>query len=240
MDCDLARLLQMLARPGELSAADADALTRHLASCPGCAAKASSASGFDRVIGSAMRDVPAPASGKLGARRAVQVAASAQRRGQVLRVGSLAAAILVACGLAVGTVSRLRPDADGNRIVVEAGHAVENPEGEVRAYFQGQGMPLPPFEFDYTHHLNHGRMPILGTDAPAVTFAITGPDGRIEKATAYALSRNRFRVADLRFAQASFYNVTVLDGPVGSGLRWAVVHTTPSLTPFALKPVPPA
>lgn len=239
MDCDLARLLLALARPGELPASDADALARHLQTCPACAAKASAAARFDGVVSVALRDVPPPVEGKFGALRAVRLAAASRRRRRFARAGSLAAALLVVAGLAMGTAARLRIDADGNRIVAYAGLAVENPEGEVRAYFTDQGVPLPPFDFDYAHHLNHGRLTILGADAPAVTFAVVGPSGRIETATAYALSRNRFRLADLQFAQASFYNVTVLDGPDGSGLRWAVVHTTPSLAPFELKPVPP-
>lgn len=239
MDCDLARLLLALARPGELPASDADALARHLQTCAGCAAKASAATRFDGVVRTAICDVPTPVEGKLGALRAVRVAEAKRRRRRFARAGSLVAAALVVAGLATGTAARLRIDADGNRIVADAGLAVENPEGEVRAYLADQGVPPPPFDFDYAHHLNHGRLSILGTDAPAVTFAVAGPGGRIETATAYALSRNRFHLADLRFAQASFYNVTVLDGPDGSGVRWAVVHTTPSLAPFALKPVPP-
>lgn len=237
MDCDLARLLLAFTRPGELPAADSDAVARHLATCAACAARASDAGAFDGAVALAMRAVPPPVAGRAGALRVVELAAAARRRSVRVRISAGVAAVMAAAGLAAGATARLRPEADGDRIVADAGTAFENREKAVVAYFAEAGLPPPPFDFDYALHVGHGRMPILGTDAPAVVFALPGPGGPVETATAFALSPSRFRVAELQFGQASFYTVTVLDDPAGSGLKWAVVTTTPTPAPFARKPL---
>ena len=233
MDCDLARMLLHF-RARDLEAADADTLARHLEFCPSCAAKAAAMRGFDAELSRAM--VAVPARGRASALRTVELAFAARRRAKFIRGGCVAASVLVVAGLVTGTAARLRPEAESYRIAVAAGRAVENPQAEVRDYFADRDLPLPPVNFDYANYLNHGRLPILGTDAPAVAFT-RAIDGRRETATAFALTPGRFRLADLNgFAQASFYNVTVIDDPAGSGVKWAIVHTTPDLSPFERKP----
>ena len=231
MDCDLARLLLTLS-PRDLGADAAAELREHLATCPGCAAKAGAARAFDAGLAAAMREVPPPAGGRAGVVRFVEVAARARRRSRLVRAASLLAAVAVAAGLAVGAAGRLRPRAEGYPIALEAGRAVEDPAGTTRDYFADRGLPLPPFDFDYADHVAHGELPILGRSAPAVAFAVWA-NNRRETATAFALTPGRFDLAGLSGVEvASFYTVTVFDDPTRPGVKWAVLHTTPNLAPF--------
>src|SRR5438067_12236471 len=62
MDCKTARLLLDFARPRapEVEPDDADALDRHLADCPACAALAGDERRLDDALGRAMRQVAVP------------------------------------------------------------------------------------------------------------------------------------------------------------------------------------
>jgi hypothetical protein len=99
MDCKTARLLLDFARPGELDAAEADALEAHLAGCAECEALARAERQLDRHLGRAVSrvDVPAGLRGRLLARLEADRGAVHRRwAGHGLRAAAAAAALLVA------------------------------------------------------------------------------------------------------------------------------------------------
>ncbi len=240
MDCDLARTLLLFQRPGELLAEDAAGLAAHLAACPLCATRVAAARSFDRAVTAAVGDVPVPAHGRARVLAHVDVLGAAQLRRAAARWASLAAAVVVAFGLAAGLAVPARPDVrDLNTVAEAASQAAGDPESATRAFLIAQSVPGElPADFDWSLHVTHGVTPVLGRGAPAVTFT-TRPDanGRTETATVYALSAARFRFDAARAAGgASFRNATSIPDPNRRDILWIIESTSPTIEPFLRKP----
>jgi hypothetical protein len=109
MDCDLARQLARFARPGELEAADAAALDRHLADCPTCATLVRGERAFDTQLARAMRAVPIPTGGRQRLAAHLLAARAAWWRRLWLCVGS---ALAVVVGGGIGWYYWSRPALD--------------------------------------------------------------------------------------------------------------------------------
>lgn len=234
MDCDLARILQLFPRPGDLTAADAAALAAHLESCPACSARVAEAGRFDRAVTLAMPALAVPAGGRAGAvARVARLHQSAVRRRLAAGVG-VAAGVLLAVGVGLGVAGQARPAADTLAYAYEAERVLESPEAAVRAYFRGEGVADDfPAGFDFALYSTHARFPVLGTSAPGVMFVRRPPgNGPPERAVVVALTRSRFDLRGVAPAQASFYNVTPLRGPRNPDVVWLVLHTTPDIGPF--------
>src|SRR5262245_13853267 len=99
MDCNTARLLLDFARPGDLDAAEAGDLERHLADCPDCGPPARAGRALDRHLGRAVRrvEVPEGLRGRLLARLEADRGDLHRRwAGHGLRAAAAAAAVLLA------------------------------------------------------------------------------------------------------------------------------------------------
>ncbi len=237
MDCDLARHLLAFQRPGELDAADVSALARHLAACPACAALTRHDQAFDRAVGAAVHAVPVPSGGRSRAAARVAAVRGAQVRRQLGAVFGATAGLVLAVGIGGGVYARNLPVFDSNIAASESETVLEEPQAAVRAWFVERGVPAAlPADFDFGRYFDHGAMPVLGKDVPAVTFVLPNPDSpRVDFARVYVVTRGRFNLADIRAAHASVRHVTVLADPAHPQVRWVVVHTTPTLEPFLRK-----
>jgi hypothetical protein len=99
MDCKHARLLLAFVRPGnptELDDGEAADLTHHLDGCPVCAGLAHDEQRADDRIGRAMRDVVLPEGLRTRLLNRVNAARDAWYRGWLVRVGGVAAGVLIA------------------------------------------------------------------------------------------------------------------------------------------------
>src|SRR5262249_18708098 len=99
MECNHARLLLEVAHPlaTELEAPERQELAAHLAECLECGAWAEAERRVDEKFGTAMRDVPVPDGLQQRIVRRLNVERDAYWRRLILRSGSIAAALLLAC-----------------------------------------------------------------------------------------------------------------------------------------------
>src|SRR5215213_2036154 len=120
MECSVAYQLLAFRRPGgpaEFAPEDAADLARHLATCPACAAAASRQEAFDTAVATAMKGVTVP-----NALRDKLLTDALAKQGALLRRkiyshAAVAAAVLLAVGLAPGLVNRLfRPTLDADAV----------------------------------------------------------------------------------------------------------------------------
>src|SRR5262245_26723702 len=111
MNCNDARLLLAIRRPGgqDFLPEDAAQLDWHLAQCPACSAAAASGSAFDAAVTRAMADVPVPAGLQASLHASARATISGNRWRRVGRTGLLAAALLAAVGLGFSIYAANRP-----------------------------------------------------------------------------------------------------------------------------------
>src|SRR5438874_172753 len=137
MECNVARQLLAFRRsggPAEFAPEDAADLARHLAGCPACAAVAGRQEAFDTAVATAMKGVTVPS----GLRDKLLTDALA-KQGAVLRRklyshAAVAAAVLLAVGLAPGVVSLiLRQPLDAEYVVNRDAERMDAPEQAVQS-----------------------------------------------------------------------------------------------------------
>ena len=239
MDRNLAIALLAFDRPGaasELPPAERAAFDALVASDPALADYARRRAAEDATIASAMANVTVPAGAKSRALGRLLARRSATVWRQRLTAGGLAAAVLLAAGLAVGATHSLRPTLNGDAAAFANERAIEAPEEAVRAFLARRGLPPDlPAELDFARYLEHGTQELQGRDVPVVTFVIGHPDHRLDYVKVYVATEGQFKFDGLRAAQSSLCTTTVLTDPRAPGVRWVLVHTSPTLEPF-LKP----
>ena len=239
MDRNLAIALLAFDRPGaasELSPAERSALDAFVAADPVLADSARRRAAEDSALTSAMAAVAVPAGAKSRALARLLARRSATVWRRRLTFAGVAATALLALGLAVGVTHSLRPALDGYALAYKNEQAIEAPERAVREFLAGRGLPADlPVELDYAKYLEHGTQELQGRDVPAVTFVIGQPDNRFDFVKVYVVTARQFHFDGLEAAQSSLCTTTVLSDPRAPGVRWVLVHTSPTLEPF-LKP----
>ncbi len=238
MDRNLAIALLAFDRrgAGELPPAERAALDAFVAADPALADYARRRAAEDATIGNAMADVAVPGGAKSRALGRLLARRSATIWRQRLTAGGLAATVLLGVGLGVGATHSLRPALNGDDAAFVNERAIEAPEQAVRAFLAGRGLPQElPAELDFARYLEHGTQDLQGRDVPVITFVIGHPDGRLDYVKVYVATAGRFKFDGLQAAQSSLCTTTVLTDPRAPGVRWVLVHTSPTLEPF-LKP----
>ena len=131
----------------------------------------------------------------------------------------------------------LRPALDSYAMAYINEQAIEAPEQAVRAFLAGHGLPPElPAELDYAKYLEHGTQTLQGRDVPVVTFVLKEPNAnRFDYVKVYVVTARQFKLDALQAAQSSLCTTTVLTDPGAPGVRWVLVHTSPTLELF-LKP----
>ncbi len=235
MNCTLARLL--LAFPdADLAPEDRASLSAHLGGCPHCGRLAAGDAALHGVFARAMRAVPVPADLQAKLLREGFALRGARHRRQLYQWSALAAAVLVAIGVAFGGYLRSRPEIDTAALAVAAEQDWEQREAPVRDWLTKQDLPDElPLDFDYRYYSFHGRGELAGRETPVIVFhgQFTNPFGALETHTArvYIVESSRFKLHDLKNAQASLIRVTILPSP-RPDLAYIVVSTSETLDPF--------
>ena len=239
MDRNLVIALLAFERCGaaaELPPAERAAFDAFVAADPALADYARRRAAEDAAIVGAMANVAVPAGAESRALGRLLARRSATLWRQRLTAGGLAAAVLLGVGLGLGVTHTLRPALDGDAAAFVNERAIEAPEQAVRAFLAGRGLPQElPAELDYARYLEHGTQELQGRDVPVVTFVIGHPDHRLDYVKVYVVTAGQFKFDGLREAQSSLCTTTVLTDPRAPGVRWVLVHTSPTLEPF-LKP----
>lgn len=247
MDCKSARMLLSFDRPwaSELDADEAQALRLHLAACPACTAQVQQERQIDDRLARAVRDVSLSEGlhGRLLGRLAREQSVVMRRR--LLRVGAVAAAILLA--VAVGWYVRLslRPGVDAEEIVryfeLEASPSPE----KVQEWFRDRyGVPAPlqlnNSPINYSLMVWHGRgefMDVKGV--PQLLFIHQGQSPTF--AFIYVLSDRSFNVNDATLptrAAGSSCRAEVFRDPENPHVAYVILYTSDSLASFLLRPRP--
>jgi hypothetical protein len=233
MECRDAQFYLRFRRPGsdELGPEVAGDLDRHLAGCEHCSADAATASAFDTVVATAMKDVPVPAALKNRL-----IAHVAEKRGAALRrkaytYGTAAAAIFMLLGLTFGLfVSRptLEVYAD---LVSPHDEQLQNPNGAVSQWLAAQKLGKLPEDFDPALFDLTGFEQIHGRDVPFIRFRERNGLGW---ARVYIFGRNGpFKLTDLKDFQGSNCQARVYDDEQQfRDVVFVVLHTGPDLRPF--------
>jgi len=217
--------------PDEIGAEVTDALDRHLAACPRCAADARTATTFDTSVAAAMRDVPVPAGlrTRLVADLSVRHAVVFRRR--LYRGFALAASLLLSVGLVVGAFTAARPQPDTARIAWDA-DAIGDPqtsEDAVRTWLVAQRLPAQlPEPFDYGLYLTRGTEEVQGRDVPVVVFRDPHGPGF---AKVYVFRSTSFDLKDMHEVQSSSCRAVPYPDRA-AGVTFVVVYTGQELTPF--------
>src|SRR5438132_10097906 len=110
MECSVARQLLAFRRsggPAEFAPEDAADLARHLAGCPACAAAARRQEAFDTAVATAMKGVTVPPGLRDKLLTDALAKQGAMLRRKIYSHAAVAAAVLLAVGLAPGIVNRL-------------------------------------------------------------------------------------------------------------------------------------
>ena len=240
MDKNLAMALLAFDRPGaagELPPADRAALAALVAADPALADYARRRAAEDGALSTAMAAVTVPAGAKARALNLLLVRRSATLWRQRLTAAGLAAAVLLGVGLTLGVSHSLRPTLDSYAAAYDNEQAIEAPELAVRAFLAGHGLPPGlPVELDYAKYLEHGTQTLHGRDVPVVTFVLPQPNAnRFDYVKVYVVTDRQFKLDGLAAAQSSLCTTTVLTDPRSPGVRWVLVHTSPTLDAF-LKP----
>lgn len=179
MDCRTARLLLDFARPRvpELAAPEADALHRHLADCPDCAAVQRLERRLDEPIARAMRDVPLPAG--LRERLLDKVAGPLTLRWyrrKAVWSGLAAALVLLALGwywfnppLTQLDLAALHERANNQPVSAQAVVERFPGDGLQVAFHRGLAVEAPP-RFNYNLLTYHGVCELQGQRVPFLEF----------------------------------------------------------------------
>ena len=240
MDRTLAIALLAFDRPGsagELPPAERAAFDALVAADPTLADYARRRGAEDRALAAAMAAVAVPGGAKSRALGRLLARRSATVWRQRLTAAGLAATVLLTAGLTVGVKHSLRPTLDGYTAAYDNEQAIEAPEQAVRAFLAGRGLPPElPAELDYAKYLEHGTQTLQDRDVPVVTFVVPQPNSsRFDYVKVYVVTARQFKLDALQAAQSSLCTTTVLTDPRAPGVRWVLVHTSPTLEPF-LKP----
>lgn len=248
MDCPSTRLLLAYRRPGgpaELAPEDGAELDRHLAECPACATAARRQDGFDAAVGAAMRAVTAPAGLRDRLLTDALARSGAIWRRTAYRYATAAAIMVMTALTTAGLGLALRPAFDTGRVGNEYALRYEVPESSVRDFLARADVPTTlPYNFDFALLDSPGEVGydrIDGRYVPWVQFRLPPQPGAVRPDVARVLivRKSRFKIDPDRFrdSQNSFFTVLVTPDD-GSGVRYVILYTAPSLEQF-LKPVQP-
>jgi len=239
MNCNLARML--LAFPhADLAADDRDSLTAHVAGCPHCASVSAGEASLHAAFAKAMRAVPVPADLHSKLLREGFAQRGARHRRQIYQWSSLAAGLLLVIGLGYGGYLRNRPDLDTNDIAIKTDQDSSGPREPVHAWLAGQDLPSDlPFDIDYRYYATHGHKELVGRDTPMILFHGQFGTPVIQTATVFIVDTSRFKIQDLKNAQASLVYVTVKQHANRPDIAYVIVSTTETIEPF-LKRIGPA
>ncbi|MBA4064021.1 MAG: hypothetical protein C0501_09975 [Isosphaera sp.] len=240
MQCRDAQFYLRLRRPaGDELGADVSAdLDRHLAGCPGCAADARAAGGFDAAVAAAVRAVPVPAGLHDRLRTAASAHAGAVIRRRAYRVTALAASLLLAVGLGFGVFSVTRPQIDSYAVVGPAEGLVSDPDAVLKTWLAERKLPPQlPAPFDPDLLVMAGSERVQGVDVPVAVFR--HPDDPKYFARLYAFRADgTLNLDGLRNDFASNTAVTVIptDARQFRGVRYVVVTRVRNPREDPLKP----
>ncbi len=243
MNCNLARIL--LEFPAaDLAADDRASLAGHVASCPHCAAISADEAAFHGALAKAMQSVPVPAGLHSKLLREGFALRGARHRRQLYQWSALAAGLLLAIGVGFSGYLRNRPTIDTDAVAIAAERDWEFREAPVREWLTQQDLPGDlPYDFDYRYYAFHGKGELAGRDAPVVVFhgRFTNEFGTVETHTArvYVVEESRFKLLQLKEAQASLVRVTVKSHPTRPDIAYVIVCTSDTLEPFLKRPDPP-
>jgi hypothetical protein len=199
MDCHDIRLLLAFTRAGgdAIDSTEQKALQEHLQACPECAALASSEQALDRVLGTAMRDVPVPAG--LKARVLDKVAVNRPRPWG--KIAAAAAVLLLAVGI-TGWLLRPLPAVDPSDVYLVLnrgqGHA---PADVVEKWFNDQGVEMAAWrELNHDDLWFYDIIEFQGRRVPKLVFyRPEKKDGRPSViAQVIVLRTNQFNTRELR------------------------------------------
>jgi hypothetical protein len=239
MDCKNARLLLEFARPGgsELEEADSEALQRHLAECPECAAVAHDERRADEHLGRAMRAVPVPAGLRERVLKRLSVERDAWYRRWLVRWVAAAAVLLAAGWLGYYYWFGQLPVIDGNLAHWQANKRAFSAKEVEEAFHQDFDvtMKAPP---DFNYHLlrSYGMGNFQGHQVPQLLFIAPGAnDHQPPLAMVYVLSGRQFdleRTSKNGIAFSSGSQRVKLDDFGVRGYLYVVVYTEGSWNIF--------
>jgi hypothetical protein len=234
MTCDTATLLIHFARPGtatDLAAEDRAALDAHLATCPNCSMLVNRHGAEDAAIAAAMKAVTVP----VGFRDALQTQAFATRnaiwRATWLRLFASTAAAVAFALLSYGALANLtKPTLDCDKVLADFEIGGGSSSLDFDNWRQTEGVPSLPDDFDLQLLSFTGRLPLQGTQVPAIRLR-AGPG---QDAILYFVRNSRFDLSSAKGAIGSQGMVHVYADQPG----WTIifVHTGNSPQPFFHRP----
>jgi len=230
MECSVARQLLAFRRscgPAELAPEDSADLGRHLDGCPACAAAARRQDAFDAAVATAIKGVTVPS----GLREKLLTDAMANQgaalRRKVYSHAAVAAAVLLAVGLAPGVISLIfRHPLDADYIAARDAERMDAPDQAVQTWLAKKGLPKElPADFNYSLYVSHGVEPLGDDEVPVVRFQALRPgEPRPDTARVFIVRDSQFDTAKLHGTVGSFVTVTV----VKSGrYTYVILHTAP-------------
>jgi hypothetical protein len=235
MDCNTARLLLELARPGELDEGEAGALEGHLAGCPECGGRAAAGRTFDQGVRSAMLAVQTPPGLRdrlLEGLRADRVPWHRHRvRRAVPWMGAAAAALLALAG---GWLWYARP-VEVEPAEVWRSVAFDRPgRAQVEEALRRMGADVVAPNLDYAFLTTYGLAELPGKPGRVVPQLVFRSDTRC--AVVFVLDTRRFKIADFEPPSGAPYKMELLHR-AGDRFAYLVFHNGENLD--WLKPVGP-
>lgn len=230
MECNVARQLLAFRRsggPAELAPEDAADLARHLATCPACATAAHRQEAFDTAIATAMKGVTVPSGlrDKLLAEAMAKQGALLRRK--IYSHAAVAAAVLLAFGLAPGIVSLiLRHPLDTEYVVNRDAERMDAPEQVVQTWLAKKGLPKELLaDFNYSLYVSHGIEPLGDDEVPVVRFQALRPgEPRPDTARVFIVRDTQFDTSKAVSTVGSFVTVTVIKS---GRFTYVILHTAP-------------
>lgn len=226
MDCDTARLLAQLSRPGatELDPREAAEFTAHLSECPGCRAFAAASARADEQASQAVRAVALPEG--LRERIVQRLSARARRRRRVWATVAAvaAAAVLMAVVYARSGPEQQRPGVDMAAAYRDLVQQVGSRPEAVTDWFDATHHVEVrcPTGFDYRLLVFYDLSEFQGQRVPLLLFARGDATARV-----YVLSARDFDLDDV--APAPGQSVRLLRHPTDTGVAYLVAYTGESL-----------
>jgi len=202
MDCKYARLLLDFACPAstELEASEAAALQRHLTDCPDCRAQARAERALDEHFGQAMRAVPIPEGLRTRLMTRLDAHRDAWWRRKILRVGALAATLVLAAWLGWRWWTSFRADVDLERVRETASATFATPQEVEKWFLKEYGVAMiPPPDLDYKFLVSCNLVRFEGKQVPMLLFFYRGGGKNPQPAVAqvYVLSDRQFNLDKL-------------------------------------------